>query len=112
MPVKPGSDSCPTNRTNGVDKQLDQLDFKVVIEEKEIGAFEAKNKLSALLDEAAGGQRIWITKHGRRVALLSSGVGGGSGSKQPSLCGAFRRIRSAGKPGPETLKDLIEEGRR
>ena len=83
-----------------------------MIEEKEVGAFEAKNKLSALLDEAERGRRIWITKRGRRVALLSSGSVGASESKQPSLCDAFRRIRRAGKPGPETLKDLIEEGRR
>jgi prevent-host-death family protein len=80
--------------------------------EKEIGAFEAKNKLSALLDEAAQGQRIWITKRGRRVALLSSGLSGGSGSQQSLLCDEFRRIRKAGSPGPETLKELIEAGHR
>ena len=83
-----------------------------MVKEIEIGAFEAKNKLSALLDDAARGQRIWITKRGRRVALLSSGLSGGSETHQSSLCDAFRRIRSAGKPGTETLKDLIEEGRR
>jgi prevent-host-death family protein len=38
---------------------------------KEIGAFEAKTHLSRLLDEVAAGQRIYITKHGKRVAELS-----------------------------------------
>lgn len=81
------------------------------IREKEVGTFEAKNSLSALLDEAARGQRIWITKRGKRVALLSSGSSELSSDGQASLCGEFRRIRSESKPGSESLKDLIEEGR-
>jgi prevent-host-death family protein len=41
-----------------------------MLSEKEVVAFEAKNKLSALLDEAAREQLIWITKRGKGVALL------------------------------------------
>jgi len=41
-----------------------------------LGTFEAKNKLSALLDLASKGSRIWITKRARHVALLSSGAEG------------------------------------
>jgi prevent-host-death family protein len=37
---------------------------------REIGAFEAKNKLSALLDEVEQGQEIVITRHGKPVARL------------------------------------------
>lgn len=37
---------------------------------KEVGTFEAKTHLSRLLDEVAGGETIYITKHGRRVAEL------------------------------------------
>jgi prevent-host-death family protein len=37
---------------------------------KEVGAFEAKTHLSRLLDEVAGGETIYITKHGKRVAEL------------------------------------------
>ncbi len=37
---------------------------------REIGAFEAKTHLSRLLDEVAGGETIYITKHGKRVAEL------------------------------------------
>lgn len=37
---------------------------------KEVGTFEAKTHLSRLLDEVAGGETIYITKHGKRVAEL------------------------------------------
>lgn len=36
----------------------------------EVGAFEAKTHLSALLDRAERGERFLITKHGRPVAEL------------------------------------------
>ncbi len=35
-----------------------------------IGAFEAKNKLAALLDRAEQGEEVVITRHGRPVAKL------------------------------------------
>ncbi len=37
---------------------------------KEVGTFEAKTHLSRLLDEVAGGQTFYITRHGKRVAEL------------------------------------------
>ncbi|HKE26428.1 MAG TPA: type II toxin-antitoxin system prevent-host-death family antitoxin [Bryobacteraceae bacterium] len=37
---------------------------------REIGAFEAKNKLAALLDQVEKGEEIVITRHGRPVARL------------------------------------------
>jgi prevent-host-death family protein len=36
----------------------------------EVGAFEAKNKLSALLDRVEQGEEVVITRHGRPVARL------------------------------------------
>lgn len=36
----------------------------------EIGAFEAKNKLSALLDRVENGEEITITRRGKPVARL------------------------------------------
>jgi prevent-host-death family protein len=80
-------------------------------EEIEVGTFEAKNKLSALVDRASRGGRIWITKRGRRVALLSSGSESPV-SAGPGLAERFSRIREKAKAGEESLKDLIEEGRR
>ena len=43
---------------------------------QEIGAFEAKNKLSALLDLVEGGEEIVITRHGRPVARLVPNIAG------------------------------------
>lgn len=37
---------------------------------KEVGAFEAKNKLSALLDLVEKGEEVVITRHGKEVARL------------------------------------------
>ena len=37
---------------------------------REVGAFEAKTTLSALLDLAEGGEEIVITRHGKEVARL------------------------------------------
>jgi prevent-host-death family protein len=37
---------------------------------REIGAFEAKNKLGQLLDLVEQGEEITITRHGREVARL------------------------------------------
>jgi len=37
---------------------------------REVGAFEAKNKLSELLDLAESGEEVVITRHGKEVARL------------------------------------------
>ncbi|MFM8887908.1 MAG: type II toxin-antitoxin system Phd/YefM family antitoxin [Chthoniobacterales bacterium] len=76
-----------------------------------LGTFEAKNKLSSLVDLAAKGSRIWITKRGRRVALLSSGIEE-TAKAGDDLVAAFRAIRSRTKSLQGlNLKALIEEGR-
>ena len=43
---------------------------------QEIGAFEAKNTLSALLDRVERGEEIVITRHGKPVARLVASSGG------------------------------------
>jgi prevent-host-death family protein len=37
---------------------------------REVGAFEAKNRLGQLLDQVEHGEEIIITRHGRAVAKL------------------------------------------
>jgi len=37
---------------------------------EEVGAYEAKTNLSKLLDAVEHGKRIYITRHGKRVAEL------------------------------------------
>jgi prevent-host-death family protein len=60
----------------------------------EIGAFEAKNKLSALLDRVEMGEVIIITRHGRPVAKL---VPYTAGSDTAQAYAASRRIRARAK---------------
>jgi len=60
---------------------------------------------------ASKGSRIWITKRGRRVALLSSGVEERAKAGDDPAA-VFRAIRSRPKPLKDLgLKALIEEGR-
>jgi prevent-host-death family protein len=42
----------------------------------EVGAFEAKNTLGALLDRVERGDQVLITRHGRPVARLVPSAGG------------------------------------
>ena len=82
---------------------------------RRIGAFEAKNRLSDLLAKAERGQRIYITRRGKRVAVLMPPDSidlGKESSDGRSLMEEIRAFRAAAKPGPEPLRKLIEEGRR
>ena len=78
----------------------------------EIGAYEAKTHLPALLRRVEGGERITITRHGVPVAeLVPAG-----GAALPGLSEALRELRTFGDGrtlGPDlTLRDLVDEGRR
>lgn len=81
----------------------------------EVGTFEAKNRLSELLQQVAKGHRIYITRRGRRVALL---IGADEGPPSPGaaatadLVELARRLRSTARTGPESLRELVDEGRR
>jgi prevent-host-death family protein len=76
-----------------------------------IGLFEAKQKLSELVERAGEGEQIGITRRGKLAAMLVPA------RPDVSLKEAFagiERIRSRAKPLPKgvTIRDLIEEGRR
>lgn len=78
---------------------------------KYVGLFEAKQKLSELVERASSGERIGITRRGKLAALLVPA------RSEVDLNGVFARIeqiRKSAKPLPKgmTVKDLIEEGRR
>lgn len=78
---------------------------------KNVGLFEAKQKLSELVQRASEGEKIGITRRGKLAAIISPARAG------KSLEEAFadiERIRRRVKPLPKgmTVKDLIEEGRR
>lgn len=61
---------------------------------QEIGAFEAKNKLAALLDRVQQGEEIVITRHGKPVARLAPYTGGVTLSDARA---AAERIRARSK---------------
>ena len=77
----------------------------------EVGTFEAKNKLSELLAQVEKGQAVYITRRGKRVALLTA-VGDENALEDEDLLARFRRCRANVKRGPESLKELIDSGRR
>jgi prevent-host-death family protein len=56
----------------------------------EFGAFEAKNKLSALLDRVERGEEIVITRHGKAVARLVPDGGGANRAKAQAAAGRIR----------------------
>ena len=81
--------------------------------EIEVGTFEAKNRLSELLAQVEKGQRVYITRRGKRVAVLTSATeSNGEQCEAREIVGRFRNFRKSAKRGPESLKALVEEGRR
>ena len=75
-----------------------------------VGVFEAKTKLSELLDKVAAGEEVIITKRGVPIAYLSN-IEDRRARTRAALA-ALRAMREQIKPGPESIKELIEEGRR
>jgi prevent-host-death family protein len=77
----------------------------------EIGAFEAKNKLSALLERVERGEEILITRRGKPVAKLVPAV---SKASRAAAREAAERILERSRSvtlGELNIKDLIAEGR-
>ena len=77
-----------------------------------VGLFEAKQKLSELVERANEGEQIGITRRGKLTAMLVP-----VRNNKVTLKEAFadiERIRRRVKPLPKgvTIKDLIEEGRK
>jgi prevent-host-death family protein len=75
-----------------------------------IGAYEAKTHLPRLLAEVEAGDTVTITKHGRPVARLVP-VKPRSSSPE-SVVAALRAARVDVRRGAESVRDMIEEGRR
>ena len=79
---------------------------------REVGTFEAKTHLSALLDEVARGETIVITKRGRAVARL---VPPEAPDRESAIAAAdtLRALRK--RIGWATTEDILQmrdEGRR
>ena len=78
---------------------------------RSVGAYEAKTHLPRLLDDVARGERITITKHGVPVAVL---VPPGSADRidHAELIDRLRTFRRSHRLRGESIRDLIEDGRR
>lgn len=78
---------------------------------KSVGLFEAKQKLSELVDRASQGEQIGITKRGKLAAIIAPVR---SDIDVARIFVEIDEIRKRAKPLPKgmTVKDLIEEGRR
>jgi prevent-host-death family protein len=76
----------------------------------EIGAYQAKTHLPALLERVARGEQIVITKHGRPVARLVPIGNTDVERRREASAGmkASREGRTLGVP----VKQLINQGRR
>jgi prevent-host-death family protein len=81
---------------------------------KTIGAFEAKNRLSELLEAAENGEEIMITKHGRPVAKLVpvETLGKFDRAKAREAAEWLIAFRKNHSLGGLKIKDLINEGRK
>ena len=76
-----------------------------------VGAFEAKTHLSALLDRAAGGEEIIITKHGKPLARLVSAVAANHADITAAIT-KLRQLRAGTTLGGLDWQALRDEGRR
>ena len=79
---------------------------------REVGAFQAKTHLSALLDEVARGETIIITRRGRPVARLTAPE---APDREAAVAAAttLRRLRRrVGWASTEDILQMRDEGRR
>jgi prevent-host-death family protein len=80
-----------------------------------VGIFEAKQKLSELVERASRGERIRITRRGKVAAEIVPAQSEAQDlAETKKVFANIEKIRRRAKPLPRgvTVKDLIEEGRR
>lgn len=74
-----------------------------------VGIYEAKNKLSELLDRVEAGEIIAVTRHGKKIALITP-----INEQRPSARQAIARIRElrvGSRLNGLKVKELRDEGR-
>jgi len=79
---------------------------------REVGTFEAKNKLSELLNLVEHGEEVTITRHGKEVARLVPPRGAVNRETAREAARGIREMSKGVTLGGLTIKDLINEGRR
>jgi len=78
-----------------------------------VGIFEAKNRLSELVERAARGEEIVITRRGEQVARLMPPLAPDAPAQARALAARIRQSRASHALGEvASMRELIEEGRR
>ena len=75
-----------------------------------VGVFEAKTKLSELLEQVSRGEQVIITRRGVPVAQLIAPPTREEAFRE--LLEMGREIRRSSKAGVQSAKELIDAGRR
>ncbi len=78
----------------------------------EVALFEAKNRLSELIDRVLAGESFSITRRGRVVAKLSAPDEAQPGQRAMDAIARLRAAREGVSLGGLKSRDLIREGRR
>lgn len=77
-----------------------------------VNVAEAKNHLSRLLDQAAAGEEITITRRGKPVAVLVAAKPAPATEHTRRLIAEIRATRKGTTLGRVTIKELVNEGRK
>ena len=78
---------------------------------REVGAFEAKNKLSTLLDWFENAEEVVITRRGKAIARLVRNASGFDRDKAAKAVARILARRTGAALGESTIKELVNEGR-
>ena len=80
---------------------------------KTVGAFEAKTRLSQLLDQVEKGETVTITRHGEPVAVLAPVASARPAKTGEQWLAEMKRLRKGTTlGGTVTIRQLIDEGRK
>lgn len=82
---------------------------------EEVGIFEARNSLSALLDRVEQGEEIMITRNGKPVARLVAPTDDAVRQRRREAMRKMLELRNSIAPDAlegTSIRELIEEGRR
>lgn len=78
---------------------------------REVGAFEAKNKLGTLLDWVAEGEEVLITRHGKAAARLVPATPAFDRARAAQAARGLLEVSRDLTLGGISLKELVDEGR-
>jgi prevent-host-death family protein len=80
---------------------------------RQFGTFDAKNRLSELLDLVEAGEEVLITRHGKPVArLVAPEPEDAALERRLAAAERIRELRKGITLGDITIRELIDEGRK